>query len=144
VSLKPYIYVFFQLSALVFIALNVPLFKMTILSYIAIIGSILLGIWALWTIHPQRVNILPVPHPNGVLVTHGPYAVIRHPMYTAQLFAALVAAIESALWLNAGVWLLYMVLLVMKAAYEEQGLVKQFSDYREYQQKTWRLVPFLY
>ena len=76
------------------------------------------------------------------LITEGPYARIRHPMYSAILgwliSLGLVAANGTALVLAA----LGTVTVLMRTQREEKMMVEQFGDeYREYIKRTGRLLP---
>ncbi len=81
--------------------------------------------------------------PGHELVTDGPYAVTRHPLYTGVLFA--VAG--SALVWNRLLLLVLAVVLVVPlwchTVIEERMFVDHFGDaYRRYQRRVPRLVPF--
>jgi len=78
------------------------------------------------------------------LVTQGAYRSIRHPIYLYNLFVSFGLAISSGSGLvaiNAGTGLFF----VIKAIHlEEQYLAESFPDYREYTQRSWRLIPGVY
>ena len=77
------------------------------------------------------------------LVTSGPYHLVRHPIYSGILAAAIGTAVAlSWLWLTAvalaGVYFLY------SATVEERYLTDQFPDsYPVYKHSTKMLVPFI-
>jgi protein-S-isoprenylcysteine O-methyltransferase Ste14 len=76
------------------------------------------------------------------LVTRGPYAVVRHPMYVAFVALALGIAIAWDSWVSVGFALLYVVPFWMHTAIEEQMLEAQFGDeWRAYRARVPRLVP---
>lgn len=107
-------------------------------------GAILLGLWALKTMHLGHFNIIPDPMPEINLVTTGPYRFIRHPMYASILyFFAPVAISEN----RPTIWLLFLLLtltLILKLSYEEALLKRKLQDYALYQDKTRRLLPYLF
>ncbi|MFQ5837836.1 MAG: methyltransferase family protein [Thermoplasmata archaeon] len=79
------------------------------------------------------------------LVRHGIYRRVRHPAYTG----ALLIYFGTPLTFNSTFGLLAMLPLVALILYririEEEMLIGEFGDeYREYQEKTWKLVPLLY
>jgi protein-S-isoprenylcysteine O-methyltransferase Ste14 len=85
------------------------------------------------------------PRANDHLVLHGPYRLIRHPMYTAALSIALGLACLIPSWIFWGVFAIYLVLIIPVISLEEEGLRKAYSvQYGAYQQRTKRLVPFVY
>ena len=78
------------------------------------------------------------------LVTDGPYAVIRHPLYLGEAIA-LVGLTLQYFSLTA------VALLVVQCAFqleriknEEKILARIFPEYRDYMTRTARLVPGLY
>lgn len=77
------------------------------------------------------------------LITHGIYSKVRHPMYASQwLFV-----IAQALLLHNGVaglagLLVFAPFYLVRAHSEEQMMLDAFGeDYRQYMQKTGRVVP---
>lgn len=76
------------------------------------------------------------------LVTSGPYALVRHPMYVSTLAVYLPSplALGSYWGLLAAVWL--VPLLVARIRNEEEVLRRNLPGYEEYARKTrFRLVP---
>jgi protein-S-isoprenylcysteine O-methyltransferase Ste14 len=78
------------------------------------------------------------------LVTDGPYAVIRHPLYLAELIAFLGAFIQFA-----SPWAALLVLAqfgfqVLRMHNEEFVLSRSFPDYAAYKERTARLIPGLW
>ena len=85
------------------------------------------------------------PRSDDRLVLRGPYRLIRHPMYTAALSIALGLACLIPSWIFFGVFGIYLVLVIPLISREEEGLRNAYGvQYRAYQQKTKRLVPFVY
>jgi protein-S-isoprenylcysteine O-methyltransferase Ste14 len=80
---------------------------------------------------------------NPELVTTGPYAYVRHPIYTGMLIAMLGSAIgESPFWSLPLV--LFGIYFVYSARREEKLMMVQFPDqYRAYMKRTKMLVPFI-
>jgi protein-S-isoprenylcysteine O-methyltransferase Ste14 len=78
------------------------------------------------------------------LVTDGPYAVTRHPMYTGLLLLVTGAALawDSALTLLLAV--LLVVPFFFHTVYEEALFEQHFGEaYFDYERRTPRLVPFM-
>ena len=76
------------------------------------------------------------------LITHGPYRLIRHPMY---LFSFLYFTGLSLLTANWFIWitgLLALALLIVRTPIEEAALIAKFGDeYRSYLKRTGRFFP---
>lgn len=76
------------------------------------------------------------------VITTGPYALVRHPMYTSIILIMLATPI--ALGSTWGVLpnIPFIFLLAARAKNEEELLVDELTGYREYMQKTrYRLFP---
>lgn len=80
-----------------------------------------------------------------VLVTIGPYHFIRHPMYAAIFLIGIGVSLLSANWIVALAYLLPVIgMYLFRVSDEEAMMVEQFGDeYRDYMQKTGRLLPKL-
>jgi protein-S-isoprenylcysteine O-methyltransferase Ste14 len=79
-----------------------------------------------------------------VLVTHGIYRFIRHPMYSSLIFLDWGLFFKRMSWLSGGIALLACILLMIAALVEEAENIRYFgTQYREYMKRTKRFVPFL-
>jgi protein-S-isoprenylcysteine O-methyltransferase Ste14 len=80
---------------------------------------------------------------SSELVTHGPYALVRHPLYGGLLVAMLGSALgQSVLWMLP--LIVYWRGFVSSARREEQLLIEQYPDrYRAYMRRTQMFVPFV-
>ena len=115
-------------------------------SWLVLGAAVALGVAALRANRPGNFNIRPVPKAGGQLVRSGPYAHIRHPMYTSILLAALAAVYGVGVDGRAVVGTAFFVLcgvLWVKAGLEERWLAAQHPGYAAYQQATSRFVPWL-
>lgn len=79
------------------------------------------------------------------LIRRGPYALVRHPIYSGVLLAIL----GTALAVNAMRGLIAMVLITtsfwLKLRMEESFMLQQFGDqYRMYQRRVKALIPFVF
>ena len=77
------------------------------------------------------------------LVSDGPYQLVRHPIYTAFLLILGSTLLISANWLIGMAWISMTVLEVAsRIGFEEKLMLEYFGDqYREYMQRTGRLLP---
>jgi protein-S-isoprenylcysteine O-methyltransferase Ste14 len=75
------------------------------------------------------------------LVTSGPYAHARHPLYTVEMITIVGTALQFAApwsWLIAAV---VVMLLWIRSHFEEQVLAESFPEYAAYRAKTARFIP---
>jgi len=81
---------------------------------------------------------------NPELVTSGPYAYIRHPIYTSILLMVLGSfLILNMYWLI--VFIVAAVFFIYSAAEEERLMTQQFPKvYPSYKAKTNMLIPFVF
>jgi len=78
------------------------------------------------------------------LVSAGPYAIVRHPMYGSYLLFDGALALESASWLSGALWLVEAALLSLRAQREEELLEIYDPAYRAYLGLVrYRFVPFV-
>jgi protein-S-isoprenylcysteine O-methyltransferase Ste14 len=83
---------------------------------------------------------------NGqTIVSTGPYAVVRHPMYSGAVI--MLAGIPLALgsWWGLLAVVPMVAVIVLRLVDEEKFMAKNFDDYLPYTKKTrYRLVPFIW
>ena len=106
--------------------------------------GIILAVWAVVEMQKSKINIAPQPRKNASLVTSGPYAIIRHPMYTSIIIAVTPLIISH--WdLNMFLFLIFLYLnLIFKLLFEESLLKEYFTGYKDYMTKSWRIIPGIF
>jgi protein-S-isoprenylcysteine O-methyltransferase Ste14 len=108
------------------------------------VAGLLFAIWA--RVHLGRNWSSSVTIKQGhELITSGPYAVVRHPIYTGILtgFLGTVIALSQVRGLIA--FVLIFLILWLKLRREEQWMRSQFGEtYATYAHKTAALVPYLF
>ncbi|MCL5429297.1 MAG: isoprenylcysteine carboxylmethyltransferase family protein [Chloroflexi bacterium] len=79
------------------------------------------------------------------LVTAGPYAYVRNPMYLAAMLLGLLYVVISGVWYSLFIWILgYVFTYSQVIKYEEEDLHLKFGrKYEEYRSKVPRLIPAL-
>ena len=96
--------------------------------------GLLLAAWS-WISLERAATAYPHPKDGGRLIQGGPYAYLRHPMYTAGiaffLGYALATSAAALVPLAALVWL-----FTKKAALEEELLTQRYPDYRDYRERV--------
>jgi protein-S-isoprenylcysteine O-methyltransferase Ste14 len=111
----------------------------------ALVGAgIAVGMWALTANRPGNFNIRPEVKPGGRLVTGGPYAYVRHPMYLAVMLAMPGFCLGYGTpWRWAALAALGIVLAI-KIGIEEKAMAARHPDYAAYARNTKRIVPFVW
>jgi len=91
-------------------------------------------------------NLTPLPYPKetGSLVRSGVYRVVRHPLYSSLIFAALAWSFWLMSWVHGIATIGLFLFFNAKATREEAWLVDKFADYATYQQQVKKLIPGLY
>jgi protein-S-isoprenylcysteine O-methyltransferase Ste14 len=92
----------------------------------------------------RRLTPLPYPQEGAPLIQTGPYALVRHPIYSGGLFLALGWALFIRGWLTLVYVAALFVLLDIKSRREEAWLAKKFPTYVDYQWRVRKLIPFIY
>lgn len=145
--------------AIVFLALKIPVLNQFITHihtesfynnlYVSILGIFISIIGFSLTVW-SRINLgknwgMPMSvkeKPN--LITSGPYAIIRHPIYTGIIFAMVGTTLATTIY-----WLIplvfTMIYFIISSIIEEKDLLKQFpSEYKKYLKKTKSFIPYFY
>lgn len=105
--------------------------------------SIFFAILARWWLGSNWSGTVTVKKDHE-LIKSGPYAVTRHPIYTGIFLGLTGAAIIQAEIRDAIALLFLFAGLHMKMSKEEKFMNDTFPSYKQYAQKTKRLIPFIY
>lgn len=140
---QSYAFVGIQFVCLGLIFITGPWFAKTPVLFLMEMFGGFLGVWALLTMKLRHLSALPEVKSNSPLQTGGPYRWIRHPMYTALLVLTLALVIEEFSPVRGVVWCVLVVDLYVKLQYEEVLLMKAFPDYRDYQTRSHKLIPWI-
>lgn len=80
------------------------------------------------------------------LISGGPYGLVRHPMYTSFLLMGVGQAFLLANWIIGLAGLVgFAILFFLRVDEEERMMLETFGpQYRDYMEKTKRIIPYLY
>jgi protein-S-isoprenylcysteine O-methyltransferase Ste14 len=115
------------------------------------LGAIAIAVGMYITFLTMRANTFAVPvvkiqaARGHRVVSDGPYAVVRHPMYGGALL--LIAGIPLLLgsWWGLAMALIIVLLLAIRAVMEERTLMAELPGYTDYATRVrYRFVPFIW
>ena len=107
------------------------------------VAGVLFCVWARFTLGRNWSGVVTLKGGHE-LITSGPYAFVRHPIYTGLLTMFLATVI--VLGHVAGIIAIPFVLVSfwIKLRYEEKLMLEKFpNEYAAYQQRVKRLIPFI-
>jgi protein-S-isoprenylcysteine O-methyltransferase Ste14 len=106
-------------------------------------GGLLFTVWARLHLGRNWSGTVTIKEEHE-LVTSGPYALVRHPIYTGLLLALLGSALALGDWGGVLAFALAAAALWRKLRVEERWMRRQFGDaYQAYSQRVAALVPFV-
>ena len=83
--------------------------------------------------------------PDRRVISTGPYAVVRHPMYAGALVMLLGIPIALGSWWGMLVFAAILPALIWRLFEEEKFLARNLAGYVEYQNKVrYRLIPAIW
>ena len=100
-------------------------------------------VWALYALSYLRNRFSIVPEARE-LVTGGPYAVVRHPVYLGEIAAGIGLVVPTLFSIHALILAIFIAAQLLRIHFEERVLQAAFPTYELYARRTKRLIPFLY
>ena len=84
----------------------------------------------------------PVPITQAGLRTEGIYAVLRHPIYSAVLLAALGFTVIMGTWWTVGVFVVLVGFFTLKYRWEDRLLAQEYgTQWEAWSRQTGALIP---
>jgi protein-S-isoprenylcysteine O-methyltransferase Ste14 len=90
-----------------------------------------------------RRNLSIIPEARTV-VTGGPYRIVRHPLYLAEIGAAVSLVLATPYVTPVIALVVFIVLQGVRARFEERLLLETLPEYTAYQRRTHALIPFVW
>jgi len=81
---------------------------------------------------------------EGELVTSGPFAFVRNPIYTAVVLFTWTGVAVHFSAVNAALGLVVLAGMLVRIYFEEQMLRARYPAYADYSRRVKRLVPFVF
>lgn len=118
---------------------SVPIWLVLLADIVVIVGFLLNFLVIRVNTYASRVVEI---QDGQQVITSGPYALVRHPMYLSIILILLATPIALGSYWGIIPTLAYLPLLAARAKNEEELLINDLPGYREYMQKTrYRLFP---
>lgn len=123
---------------------TVPLWS-KIIGYIGFVIGFIITVLVMKE-NPFAAKVVRIDKEGGhKVITTGPYAVVRHPMYSGSIlwFLSMSIALGSLYGLIPGVFI--TILLIIRIPFEEKLLHEELEGYTEYTKKVKkRLIPWIW
>jgi protein-S-isoprenylcysteine O-methyltransferase Ste14 len=85
------------------------------------------------------------PERGHVVISHGPYAVVRHPMYSYIILFMIGSSLLLGSWWGVAGLIVLFILLALRIRGEEALLKEGLPGYQEYTEKVrYRLIPWVW
>jgi protein-S-isoprenylcysteine O-methyltransferase Ste14 len=118
-------------------------------AYIVLIGDLLVAAGLVLVLLVFRVNPFAAATVNveteQTVISRGPYALVRHPMYSGGLLLFLGAPLALGSWWGLVLFPPFLVLIIWRLKNEERYLSNHLPGYRDYCARvTNRLIPSIW
>ena len=110
---------------------------MQIISAIFVGVGSLASVLVLWRLG-KSFSLLPEAR---TLVTSGPYAYARHPLYAVEMISIVGTALQFVQPWSAIMAIAVLGMLVVRTLFEERVLTEAYPEYVEYRARTARFIP---
>jgi protein-S-isoprenylcysteine O-methyltransferase Ste14 len=138
-----------DLALLVFAALDHRFGWSPVPAFISLLGDLLVALGLLIDLIVFKENSYGASTVQAMqgqtVVSTGPYALVRHPMYTGVLIMIAGVPIALGSWWGLAILVLTAPILAWRILDEEKLLSSELPGYRDYTQRVrYRLVPYLW
>jgi len=109
----------------------------------AAVFLVVMEVIAVYALVCLRCNFSIMPEARSVVST-GPYRYVRHPLYAAEIGAALAAVVPAPRLFSAAILPVFVGLQMVRSVLEERLLSRVLPAYDAYRRRTRRLIPFVW
>jgi protein-S-isoprenylcysteine O-methyltransferase Ste14 len=111
--------------------------------------GMILGFWIVARVFFENTFLAPVVKIQGErghkVISTGPYAVVRHPMYAGAALLIACSALLLGSWIGLGASLALLFAIAIRSIFEERLLRTSLEGYNEYAARVrYRLVPHIW
>ena len=111
-----------------------------IVAILLVVAGAMLAVLGMVSLGPA-LTASPIPREHAPLATHGVYGYMRNPIYTGLIAVGLGLALLGASVWHLLAWVALVLLLAIKARWEERMLIAEHSDYAGYGARVGRFLP---
>lgn len=106
-----------------------------------IILGLFVASWGVLGLGPA-LTASPIPKERAGLITHGVYGIVRNPIYSGLIVIGAGLVVYGASWWHLATWVALVVLLSVKARWEERMLAAAHPEFAEYASRVGRFTPW--
>mgnify|MGYP001817302395 CR=1 FL=1 len=136
----------FALFGLILLALTRnrdPVLSIRVLGWLMVGGAVIIGGSAVWMLR-DKLTALPAPMDGAVLHDRGPFAIVRHPIYSGVILGFCGLAVKGGNPLALLLSLALIPFFYAKTSFEEALLADRFASYGEYRDRVrYRVLPWI-
>jgi protein-S-isoprenylcysteine O-methyltransferase Ste14 len=112
-------------------------------------AGVALTMWIWFLVFRENTFLAPVvkiqKERGHKVVSTGPYAIVRHPMYASALIFFAASTLMLGSWVGFAAALALMALLVVRTALEDRELQRGLAGYTDYAARVrYKLVPLIW
>lgn len=121
---------------------SVPV-PVVLLGDLLVAGGLLL-IWLVFRVNSYAASTVTV-EPEQPVISTGPYALVRHPMYSGSLLLMLGVPVALGSWWGLVLFPLLLIVIILRLKNEETYLSTHLPGYQDYCSRVpHRLIPFIW
>ena len=112
---------------------------------VLLLAAILFMYWTMRT-NSFAAPVVKIQKERGqTVITTGPYAVVRHPLYFGALFYVAATSLVLGSWWGLATVPLVALGFALRIRVEEEALCQGLQGYGDYARRVrWRLIPFIW